>query len=329
MSSILKLWVVIAASVATTLIPSSGRTQDYPQRPIRFIVGFSPGGIADLMARSLGQKIADAYGQQVIVDNRAGAGGIIAMQIAGKAAPDGYTLLMGSSAQFSIAPALRSNLPYDALRDFTPIALAGITPAILTVRAAHPASSLQELIKLAKASSPDAANYSSAGLGVAPQIAAEALKKVTGVKILHVPYKGGSAALTALIGGEVSMSFGGVPPALPHIRSGRLRALGVTSLQRLAATPDVPTFSEGGITGFEVVQWFGVFGPAQMPAPIVQKLNTALGQALTSSQFKKYFAEQGVELQHATPSQFAKYVNQEFVRWGRELKELGIKAPSN
>jgi tripartite-type tricarboxylate transporter receptor subunit TctC len=290
-------------------------------------VGFSPGGIADLMARSLGQKITEALGQQVIVDNRPGAGGIISLQIAGKAAPDGYTLLMGSSAQFSITPALRSDLPYDALRDFTPIALAGVTPAILTVKSSHPASSIQELIKLAKTRSPDASSYSSAGYGVAPQIAAEALKRVTGIEILHVPYKGGSAALTALIGGEVSMSFGGVPPALPHVRAGRLRALGVTSLQRLTATPDVPTFSESGIAGFEVVQWFGVFGPAHVPAAIVQKLNTALGQSLSSPQFKKYFAEQGVELQHATPTQFAKYVNQEFVRWGRELKELGIKAP--
>ena len=299
-------------------------TQDYPQRPIRFIVGFVPGGIADLMARSLGQKLTEAWGQQVIIDNRAGAGGVISMQIAGKAEPDGYTLLIASSAQFSIAPALRPNLPYDPVRDYTPITLTALTPVMLTVQPSHPARSLQELIKLAKANSPQTQSYASTGYGVAPHIVAELLKRVAGIDMTHVPYKGGGEAIIALLGGQVPMSFGAVSTALPHLRTARLRALGVTSARRLSATPGVPTFAESGLPGFEVVQWFGVFGPARLPPPIVRKLNEALGRALVAPEFKEHFSAQGIELQHSTPAEFANYVNIELARWKRALKDLGI-----
>ncbi len=296
----------------------------YPERPIRFIVGFVPGGIADLMARSLGQKLAEAWGQQVVIDNRAGAGGVISMQIVGKALPDGYTLLMGSSTQFSITPALRPNLPYDPVRDYTPVTPAALTPVMLTVQSSHPARSLQELIKLAKANSPQTMSFASTGYGAAPHIAAELLKRVAGIEMTHIPYKGGGDAIIALIGGQVPMSFGAVSTSLPHIRAARLRALGVTSVKRLAATPDVPTFAESGLPGFEVVQWFGVFGPARLPAPIVRKLNETLGRALAAPEFREHFAAQGVELQHSSPAEFANYVNAQLVRWTRVLKELGI-----
>ena len=300
--------------------------QDYPQRPIRFIVGFVPGGIADLMARSLGQKLAEAWGQQVVIDNRAGAGGVIGMQIAGKALPDGDTLLLGSSTQFAITPALRPDLPYDPLRDYTPVSPAALTPVILTVQPSHPARSLQELLKLARSKSPQTLSYASTGYGAAPHIAAELLKRVAGIDMTHIPYKGGGDAIIALMGGQVPMSFGAVSTSLPHIRAARLRALGVTSVKRLAAVPDVPTFVEGGLPGFEVVQWFGVFGPARLPSPIVRKLNETLGRALAAPEFREHFAAQGVELQHATPAEFSAYVKTELDRWTRALKEMGINA---
>jgi len=314
-----------AALVMAMLLPASGLAQDYPQRPIRFIVGFAPGGIADLMARSLGQKLAEAWGQSVIVDNRASSGGVISMQIVGKALPDGHTLLLGSSTQFSIIPALRPNLPYDPVRDYTPVTPAALTPVMLTVHSSHPARSVQELIKLAKANSPQAMSFASTGYGAAPHIAAELLKRVAGIEMTHIPYKGGGDAVIALIGGQVPMSFGAVSTALPHLRAARMRALGVTSAKRLAAVPDVPTFAESGLPGFEVVQWFGVFGPARLPAPIVRKLNETLGRALAAPEFKEHFSAQGVELQHSTPAEFATYVNSEFGRWTRVLKEIGIK----
>lgn len=313
------------ALIFATLIATTGLAQEYPQRPIRFVVGFPPGGMADLMARSLGKKLTDALEQTVVVDNRPGAGGIIGLQIGGQAQPDGYTLLIGSSAQFSIAPAIRSNLPYDPVRDFTPIVLAALTPVILTVQSSHPADSLQELIKLAKARSPRTANYGSTGYGVAPHIAAELLKRIEKIEMTHVPYKGGSSVMTALLGGEIPMAFGGVAPALPHIRSRRLRGLGVTSPTRLSAAPDVPTFIEGGVPGYEVIQWFGVFGPAHMPPSIVRKLNETLRPALVDPEFKQRFSAQGIELQYSTPAQFGKYVRSELVRWTKTLKELGIK----
>lgn len=313
-----------AVLILASLLPASGFAQDYPTRPIRFVVGFGPGGIADIMARLLGQKLMEAWGQNVIVDNRAGASGVISMQIAGKASPDGYTLLMGSSTQFSIMPALRSKLPYDPVRDYTPITLVALTPAMLTVRPSHPARSLQELIKLAKEKSPQAASYSSAGIAVAPHIAAELLKHVAGIQIAHIPYKGGAAAVIAVIGGEVPMSFGAVATSLPHIRAGRLRALGVTSLKRLAAAPDVPTFVEGGLRGFEVVQWFGVFGPARLDRRIVRKIDATLSQALATPEFKDQFVAQGFEPQHMSPEKFAGFVNAEFVGWTRTIKEIGL-----
>ena len=302
----------------------AARAQEYPSRPIRFIVGFVPGGVADLLARSLGQKLAETFNQQVITDNRPSAGGTLSMQITAKAAPDGYTLLLGSSTQFSITPALRPNLPYDAIRDYTPVTRIALTPVILTVQPSFPAKSVPELIQIAKAK-PGQMSYGSTGYGGAPHIAAELLKRTAGVDITHVPYKGGSDAVIALMGGQLQMSFGAVSTSLPHIRSGRMRALGVTSAKRLTAIPDVATFAETGLPGFEVEQWYGVFAPPALPPAIRQKLNAALVRALDTEQFRKDFAAQGVELVSSTPEALAAYVKSERARWGKVLKELGIQ----
>jgi len=311
--------------IAVAASPALAAVQEYPARPIRFIVGFAPGGVADLLARSLGQKLTEAWGQQVIVDNRSGGGGVISMQIAANAPRDGYTLLMGSSTQFSITPALRAAAPpYDPIRDYQPISRAALTPVILTVQASHPARSVQDLIKIAK-TKPGQMSYGSTGHGGAPHISAELLKRVAAIEMTHVPYKGGSEAITALLGGQLQMSFGAVSTSLPHVRAVRLRALGVTSAKRLAGIPDVATFAESGLPGFEVEQWYGVFAPANVPTPIIRKLSDALGWAMTSVQFKEQFSAQGVELVSSTPEELSAYVKSELVRWTRVLKEIGVQ----
>ena len=294
------------------LLPTSAWSQQYPTRPVRFIVGFVPGGVADLLARALAQKLTDAWGQQVIVDNRAGGGGVISMQLVGKAAPDGYTLLMGSSTQFSINPALRPNLPYDPVRDYTPVSNVAITPVMLTVQAASTARTLPDLIHWAKR---DALSYGSTGYGGAPHIAGELLKRAAGIPLTHVPFKGGGDSIIASMGGHVQASFGAVSTAQPHLRGGRLRALGVTTQKRMAAIPDVPTFAEQGLPGFEVVQWYGVFTPAGLPPPVLQKINETLTRALGVLEFREQFGAQGVELLHSTPVAFAGYVKNELARW--------------
>lgn len=313
--------LVVAVAAAG---PAAAAVQDYPTRPIRFIVGFAPGGIADLLARSLGQKLAEAWGQQVIIDNRSGGGGVISMQIAGNAPRDGYTLLMGSSTQFSINPGLRSGLPYDPIRDYTPVTQAALTPVILTVQASFPAKSLPDLIQLAKKPG-NVMSYGSTGYGAAPHISAELLKKVAGIDMTHVPFKGGSEAVSALLGGHLQMSFGAVSTSLAQVKAARLRALGVTSAKRLAATPDVPTFAEQGLPGFEVVQWFGVFTPAGVSPAIVRRLNEELARALAAPQFREQFTAQGIELTSSTPDAFSAYVKSELVRWRRVLKEIGVQ----
>ncbi len=312
-------WAVLAASHA------SAAAQEYPVRPIRFIVGFAPGGVADLMARALGQRLTEALSQQVIVDNRPGGGGVISMQIASQAPRDGYTLLIGSSTQFSITPVLRTNLTYDVVRDFAPVTRIALTPVIFTVHPSFPAKSVQEFIELAKGKSGTGMSYGSTGYGGAPHISAELLKKVAGIAMTHVPFKGGSEAVTALLGGHLQASFGAVSTSLGHIKAARLRALGVTSAKRLTAVPDVPTFIEAGLTGFEVEQWYGVFMPAGVPSPIVRRVNQELVRALEAVQFKAQFATQGVELVSSTPEALAAYVKSERARWARVLKEIGVQ----
>ena len=304
-------------------VPAMTCAQDYPARPIRLIVGFVPGGVADLLARALAQKLTNAWGQQVIVDNRPGGGGVISMQIVAKAAPDGYTLLMGSSTQFSINPALRSSLPYDPIRDYTPVTNAAVTPVILTVQSSSAARSLQELIQLAKKPG-EVLSYGSTGYGGAPHIAGELLKRAAGISMTHVPFKGGGDSIIAIMGGHVQASFGAVSTAQPHLRGGRLRALGVTTLKRMSAIPDVPTFAEQGLPGFEVVQWYGVFAPAGLPPPILRKANETLARALGTAEFREQFNGQGVELMQSTPAAFAGYVRAELARWAKVLKEMGI-----
>jgi len=314
----------VGAAALLSAVATAGWSQPYPNRPIRFVVGFAPGGIADLMARALGQQMASTLGQPVIVDNRAGAGGTISAQIVAQAPPDGYTLLMGSSTQFAITPALHSTLPYHPVRDYAAISHVALTPVIAVAHPSLAAKTLKELTQYARVKPGHALNYGSPGYGGAPHIAGEWFKRIARLDMTHVPYKGGPLAASALLAGELELSFGAVSTYLPHFKTGRLRALGVTSAKRLTAIPDVPTFIESGLTGFEIVQWYGVFGPAALPPALVRRLNEVLGQALEASSLKSQFTVQGAELSSSTAPEFAAYVRTEIGRWTKVLKEIGI-----
>jgi len=317
----------IGAVALLSVVATAAWTQPYPHRPIRFVVGFAPGGIADLIARALGQQLTAALGQPVIIDNRAGAGGTLSMQIVSQAPPDGYTLLMGSSTQFAITPALRSALPYDPIRNYSPITHVALTPVICVAHPALTAKTLKDLTQYARVKPGHALTYGSPGYGGAPHIAGEWFRRIARLDMTHVPYKGGPLVATALLAGELDLAFGAVSTYLPHFKTGRLRPLGVTSATRLTSIPDVPTFIESGLTGFDIVQWYGVFGPAGLSAPLTRRLNETLARAIESSSLKTQFSAQGAEFSSSSAPEFAAYVRTELGRWTKVLKEIGITDP--
>ena len=311
--------LLLAAAFASAPAPA----QEYPNRPIRMIVPFAAGGATDLLARELGQKLTERWHQQVVMDNRAGAGGIIGLDIGAKATPDGYTLVMCSSSTLAVGPALGTKLPYHPLRNFTPIAEAAIIPIVLVVHPSVAARSLRELIQLAKAK-PGQLAYASNGVGTTTHIAGEVFKRTAGIDFVHVPYKGGGAAISDAIGGQIPLLFGAVSTPLPHIKAGKLRALGVTNLKRLRELPDVPTFAEV-LPGFDVVQWFGVCGPAGMPRAIVSKLSSELVRIVDSFATNERILRAGLEPVSLNHEAYAAYVKAEFEKWTRLLKEMGIQ----
>lgn len=316
---ICRLAVVLAAIFAS----ASVWPQAYPSRPIRLIVPFAAGGATDLLARELGQKLTERWQRPVVIDNRPGAGGIIGLETGAKAAADGYTLVMCSSSTLAIGPALGTKLPYDPIGSFTPITDAAIIPVVFVVHPSFPARSMPELIRVVKAK-PGQFSYASNGIGTTTHIAAELLKRVAGIDLIHVPYKGGGAAISDALGGQIPMLFGAVSTPLPHIRAGKLRALGVTSLKRLRELPEVPTFAEL-LPGFEVVQWFGVCAPAKMPRAIVTRLNSELVSIIASFAVNERILREGLEPVSSTPEAFAAYVKAELEKWTRLLKEMGIQ----
>ena len=304
---------------------AAANAQPYPDRPIRFLVGFVAGGAVDLTARTLAQKLSERWGQQVIVDNRTGAGGVIVMQIAAKAPRDGYTLMMGSSTQFSIGPAMQAGpSPYEPLSNFTPISQAVVSPIVLTVHPSVPARSVQELVQYGKTRSGQI-SFASPGAGTGSHIAGVLLGRTAGFDIVHVPYKGGGEAIVALIGGHVPISLGAISTALPHMKSGKLRALGVTEARRLSIAPEIPTIAESGLPGFEVSQWYGVFAPAGIPGSITHKMSGELGNILALPETRVRLSSQGLEVVHVPSELFAAYVMAELKRWTRLLKEMGIQ----
>ena len=313
---------ILALALAIALPLQAAET--YPSRPIRFVVGFLPGGPSDTIARTVGQKLAESLGQPVIVDNRAGAGGNLSAEIVAHAAPDGHSILLGTGAPLVIAPILGQKMGFNPDKDFLAVTKLGDSMSILCAHPSLPVNSVRELIDYAKAR-PNEVTYASSGIGVSNHLAAELLSSMAGIKMLHVPYKGSGAALPALIGGQVKLGFGPILPAIPHVKAGRLKALGVSGLKRSVGAPEIPTIAEQGLPGFEVNSWYGVFVPAKTPKPIAARLHKEFNRVLELPDVKERLANQGVEVGGSTPEQLNAIVQAEKKIWAKVIKQAGIK----
>lgn len=315
--------VLIGALLLTTA-PVAAQA-DYPQRPIRMLVTYPPGGGVDLAARVIGQKLADTFRQQVIVDNRGGGGGNIAMEMAARAQPDGHTLIMSAAGPTAINVTLYSKVPFDPVKDYAPVALVASTVYALVAHPGVEARNVKELISLARAR-PGKLTFASAGIGAPPHLASEMLKSMAGIDIVHVPYKGTGPALADLLGGQVTMMFSDALAAAPQMKAGKLRGLAVSSPQRFGLVPDLPTVAESGLPGFSAVGWTGLLAPAATPRAIVQRLNAEVVRALPLPDVKEKLAGDGSEFGRNTPEQFATFIKDEIAKWGKVIKASGAKA---
>jgi tripartite-type tricarboxylate transporter receptor subunit TctC len=314
-----------AAIVPALLICSASHVvaQNYPARAIKLVVPSSPGGGSDIVARILSHKLTEQLGQQVVVENRAGAGTIIGNDAVAKSAPDGYTLLMGLST-LAINPSMYATVPYDALRDFAPISQAVSGPNVLIVHPSVPARTVKELIALAKAK-PGSLTFGSAGMGTSPHLSAELFKTLAHVDMVHVPFKGSGLSIISQLAGEIAANYPSLPTAMPYIKAGRLRALGVTTAKRAQALPDVPSIAEAGVPGYEATQWFGLLAPAATPRPIVDRLYQEALRALRVADLKERMTAEGLEVVGSAPEEFAEYIKSETVKWAKVIKAAGIK----
>jgi tripartite-type tricarboxylate transporter receptor subunit TctC len=316
----LRLLIVGAALAGAT---AASLAQDYPARPIRLILGFAPGGSTDLVARVVGQKMAEAWAQQVVVDNRPGANGMIGADLVAKANPDGYSLLLSSIGPMAINASLYK-MPYDIVAEFAPITYTGNVTNLLVVHPSVAAANVKELIALAKAQ-PGKLTFGSSGTGGAPHMAVELFKILAKVNVVHVPYKGGGPAMADLVGGQISGSFASMPSAIPFVRAGKLRALAVTAPKRSPAEPQVPTISEAGIPGFSVLDWQGLFTTGKTPPAIVNKLNAEVVRILRLPDVAERLAVAGVEIQTSTPKEWGDFVKSEITKWAKVVKDAGVK----
>jgi tripartite-type tricarboxylate transporter receptor subunit TctC len=315
----------LVATMALGLLAGGAQAHTYPSKPIRLVVPFPPGGTTDILARTVGQKMTEVWGQPVVIDNRPGAGGNIGSDQVAKAAPDGYTLLMGTISTHAINPSLYKKLPFDPVRDFAPVSRIGTLPNILIVHPSVPVTSVKELIELAK-SKPGELNFASSGVGTSLHLSGELFNSMAGVKLVHVPYKGSSPALADLLGGQVKIMFDNLPSALPHVKAGKLKPLAVTSAKRATVLPEVPTVMESGLPGFEVTSWFAVFVPAKPPTEIVAKLNGEIVKILNSGDVKEKLAQIGVDPAPTTPEALAAFAKAETEKWGKVVKATGASA---
>ena len=309
-------------TAALLLASTAGHAQTYPSRQITLIIPFVAGGSNDLVGRAIGKKLADAWGQPVIVENRGGAGGMIGTAAVAAAAPDGYTLLLVSPT-FTINPAIKKNMPFDTVKDFTPVAFIARAPLLVTTSTKLPVESARELFALAR-SRPGQITYASAGLGSINQISTELIAFSAGVRFMHVPYKGGAPALNDLVGGHVDIFVSSIPQALQLVRSGQVKTLAVTSTRRTALLPDVPTLAESGISVFDLGTWWGIAGPAGMPANVVDALNAEIGKMLTSAELSTFLRNEGAEAEPMTPQQFGNMMRLETERWTKVAHEASI-----
>jgi len=299
--------------------------QSYPTKPIRFVVGFTAGGASDITSRIIGQKLTEHLGQLVIIDNRAGASGTIAGGIVAKAPADGYTLLSGATSILAINPAIYAKLDYDPLRDFVPVSQTVSMPQLLVVHPSVKATTLKELIALAKAK-PGELNYSSSGTGSSSHLAMELLKYMTGINVVHVPFKGSGQAMPNLLAGQVQLVFDPMPSSLPHVKSGRLRAIAISTATRSPAVPELPTVAESGVPGYESSLWYGVLLPAHTAPATVARLNQTINAILRETDVGERFAGLGADPRGGTSAEFRQYISAEVIKWGKVIKAVGIRA---
>ena len=318
-------WRLLAAAAGMMAVGHVAAAESYAVKPVRMIVAFSPGGFVDFTARLVATPLGIALGQQVVVENRAGAGGIVGTEVVARAAPDGHTLIVGSVGTHAVNQTLYPKLPYNVLRDFQPVARLADAPSILAVHPSLPARSVKDLIALARAR-PGQINYASAGAGTSTHLAAVLFEHLARVKLVHVPYKGGGPALVALVAGEVPVTFGTAASVSPHTRSGRLRGLAVTSAQRSAVLPDLPTIAEAGLPGYEMLNWLGLFAPAGTPRAIVDKLSVEAMRIVRLPDVVARFHAQGSEPSPLGADELAAFVKREVEKWGKVVAATGMTA---
>ncbi len=313
--------LLVLAAIGAVALPA--RAQNYPAKPIRFVVPFPPGGPLDIMARGIGVKLQEAWGQPVVVENKPGAGGGIGADLVAKSPGDGYTLLMGAVSTHAINPTLYARIPYDAVKDFAPVTLVAQVPNILVVHPSLPVKSVRELIEYAKAK-PGALSFASGSTGSTGHLAGELFKTMAGVDMVHIPYKGAAPAMFDLLAGQTQLMFDNVANALPNVKAGKLRALAVTTTIRLPALPDLPTIDEAGLRGFDLTTWFGVFVSAKTPKSVVQALNAEIVKALASKELRERLAAMGTEPPSiTTPEEFAAFVQREAAKYAKVVKASG------
>ena len=316
--------IALAVVAGAAAIADPVAAQSYPTRPVRLIVAYAPGGSTDILARYLGVKLTEAWGQQVVIDNRPGGGGIIGTVIVQNANPDGYTLLMGTNGSHGINSSLFQKLPYDAVKDFAPVTVIAAVPMVLVVNANNPAKTVAELVATAK-SLGDRMNYGSAGTGSTGHLAAEIFKSATGIKPVHLPYKSDGPVMVDLIGGRFAFSFSNMPATVAHIQGGRVRALGVSFRERSPALPDVPTIIEAGVPGFEIIPWYGVLAPAATPRAIVAKLGADINRVLGQPDFRERLSGLGATALGGTPERFAELIRSDVAKYAKAVKDSGTK----
>ena len=317
-------FVIVPLLFIATVSPVTG-AQVYPARPIRLIVGLPPGGAIDIVARIIGQKVGESVKQQIVIDNRPGASGVIASQITAKAAPDGYTLFIHDMTTHAISASLYKKLPYDPVKDFAAVILVASSPVVLVANLSFPANSVTELIALARAK-PGQINFASGGTGSITHLAGELLNLMANINLAHVPYKGGPLSITDVISGQMPLLFFSLPGALPQIKAGRVKAIAVTSTKRSTAAPEIPTVAESGLAGYEVTISRGILAPAATPKQIVGKLNAEILQALRSSDVTDAFARQGLDPLGSTPGEFESYLKSEVAKWAKVIRAIDLRA---
>jgi len=311
-------------AVISALMTAGALAQQFPTKPIRLLVGFAPGGGTDIVGRVIGQKLSEWWGQQVVVENRAGATGTIAADFVSKAAPDGYTLLMGHVNSNAIAPTLFKKLPYDAVKDFASVTYIGYVPNVLTVHPSLPVKSVKDLVALAK-TRPGELTCASSGTGSTQHLALELFMTLTGVKIIHVPYKGSGQAIVDLVAGQVQMNFDTMPPVIDHIKSNRLRALAVTTPKRASQLPDIPTLDETGLKGFEMTNWYGIVAPAGVPRDIINKMSADINKALQDPGVRKRLVDVGTEIGGGTPESLDNFIKTEIAKYTKLVKAANVQ----